>query len=115
MTFKGFKNAYKVLLKDKHYILCANAFAVNSLLLFSVPLYLNGIVSWKYPVHDAEIGWMGFAGIMSGIVGSVVFSIVVDLYKCYKKMVVFLGVVTFCGWMAFTETLVYVDNLHLIM
>jgi len=115
MTFKGFKNAYKILLKDKNYLLCANAFAVNSLLLFSVPLYLNGIVSWKYPVHDAEIGWMGFAGIISGIIGSVVFSIMLDVYKAYKKMVVFLGVCTFCLWMTFTETLIFYDNLHLIM
>lgn len=116
MTVSGFKNAYKILLKDRNYILCANAFAVNSLLLFSVPLYLNGIVSWKYPVHDAQIGWMGFGGIISGILGSVVFSVILDIYGMYKKMVVFLGVCTFVLWMVFTETLVYTtDNVPVVM
>jgi len=115
MTLASFKNAYKVLLKDKNYILCANAFAVNSLLLFSVPLFLNGLVSWKYPNHDAEIGWMGFGGIISGIGGSIVFSIILDKYQAYRKMVLFLGVVTFALWIAFAETLAMVNNLHLVM
>lgn len=115
ITLADFKNAYKLLLKDKQYLLCGNAFAVNSLLLFSVPLFLNGIMSSKFPNHDADIGWMGFGGIVAGIVGSVVFSVALDITHSHKKMVIFLGVVTFGLWMAFTETLANYNNLHLIM
>merc|ERR1711962_37296 len=115
LTLHSFKNAYKVLLKDRHYIVCSHAFAFNNLLLITVPIFLNSIVSWKFPYHDALIGWMGFGSIVAGIVGSVVFSIILDKTQQHKKIVMLLGASTLVLWVAFTETLANYDHLPLII
>lgn len=114
VTFACFKKSYKTLLKNKGYLLAGNSFAVNSVLVISVPLVLNGIMSWRFPHQDKLIGWMGFAGVIAGIIGSVVFSIVIDKTKEYKKMVFALGGVTLLSWLGFTETLAHWKNLPLI-
>ena len=114
LSLRTFKETYAVLLKDVHYLTCSHGFAFNNLVLITVPIFLNSIVSWKYPHHDAIIGWMGFASIIAGILGSVLFSLILDKTQQHKKLVVFLGVSTLFLWIGFTEVLANYTNLPLM-
>ena len=112
-TFTEFKLNYKTLLKNCNYHLCANSYALNSVLLVVVPVILNQIMSWKYPHHDATVGWMGFSGIMSGIFGSIVFGFVLDKTQAFKKLSLSLALLSVVLWVGFTESLAQWDNIVL--
>ena len=105
VSLQEVKETYKVLLKDKHYILCSHAFALNSLLLITVPIFLNAIISWRFPFHDVIVGWMGFGAIIAGIIGSFVFSIILDKTQHHKRIVIILGAISMVLWVTFIEIL----------
>lgn len=113
MSFAEFKSNYKKLLKNVNYHLCGNSFALNSVLLVIVPVILNQIMSSTFPNHDATVGWMGFAGIVVGIVGSVLFGFVLDRTQAYKKLALSLSGVSLIFWIGFSESLAEWNNLPL--
>ena len=115
ITWTEFKNQSKILLKDKNYILCGNSYALSSVLLIIVPVILNNIMSWRFPHHDASIGWMGFGGIIAGIIGSVVFGYVLDKSKAFKVIALTLGTLSLLLWIGFTEILAQLHILSLTM
>jgi len=111
LSFVEFRHQYKILLKDINYHLCGNSYALSSVLLIIVPVILNNIMSWKFPNRDATIGWMGFAGIIFGIIGSVIFGFILDKTKAFKTVAIFLGLLSLLLWIAFTESLAQMNNL----
>ena len=113
ITFAVFKAHYKTLLKDKNYHFCGNSYALSSVLLVVVPIFLNQIISWKFPHHDATIGWMGFGGILAGILGSVFFGIILDKTHAFKVLSLILAGGSVILWIGFTECLAQWHNLAL--
>ncbi|XP_065669949.1 heme transporter FLVCR2 [Hydra vulgaris] len=111
LTIKMLKEQYKVLFKDKNYHLCGNSYALNSVLLIAIPVFVNEIISWKFQNQYIAIGWLGFGGILIGILGSIVFGIILDKTQAYKKVSIFLATASLLFWVAFTESLVQYNSI----
>ena len=48
---------------------------------------------------------MGFGGIVSGIIGSVIFSLILDKTKAFKVMSIVIAIISVGMWVLFVETL----------
>ncbi|XP_065685149.1 heme transporter FLVCR2 [Hydra vulgaris] len=113
LTIKVLKEQYKVLFKDKNYHLCGNSYALNSVIIIVTPGFLNEILSWKFQNQYIAIGWLGFGGILIGILGSIVFGIILDKTHAYKTISIFLATASLLFWIGFTESLAQYNSMVL--
>lgn len=111
INFQEFKKSCKEIMKSFHYHVAANAFALMNMITFVVPVVLNQIMSWRFPYQDSIFGWMGFSGIISGIIGSVIFSLILDKTKAFKVMSIIIALISVGMWVLFVETLTRVSAL----
>ena len=113
INFQEFQKSCKEIIFSCHYHIAANAFALMNMITFVVPVVLNQIMNWKFPHQDSIFGWMGFGGIVSGIIGSVVFSLILDKTKAFKLLSIVIAVISIIMWVLFVETLARVSKLWL--
>ena len=113
LTISMLKEQYKILLKNKNYHLCGNSYALNSVLLIAIPVFVNEIISWKFPNQYVTIGWLGFCGILVGILGSIVFGIILDKTQAYKTLSLVLATASLLFWVGFTESLAQYKSMTL--
>lgn len=113
ISFKDFKANCKEVMANRDYVIAGNIFALSSMIIVVVPVILNEIMSWKFPNHDATFGWMGFGGIIAGIFGSIIFSLLLDKTKQFKRIAIAIGIASLIMWITFTETLKRVEILSL--
>ena len=111
INFQEFKKSCKDIMTSCHYHMAANAFALMNMITFVVPVVLNQIMNWKFPHQDSIFGWMGFGGIVSGIIGSVIFSLILDKTKSFKVLSIVIALVSVGMWVLFVESLARVSAL----
>ena len=115
INFQEFSRCCKEVLSNCQFHIIGNAFALMNMVTFVVPVVLNQIMGWKFPGKDAMFGWMGFGGIVAGIIGSVLFSLILDKTKAFKLLNVAIAFISVVMWVAFVELLARVANLAVSM
>ena len=57
--------------------------------------------------NSKDIGLVGFTGSIASIFGILGFAVIVDKFKCYRKMMFFLYFVQIICWIVFSSVLLY--------
>ena len=58
-------------------------------------------------VNSKDIGWVGFTGNIGSIVGILGFAVIVDKYRCYKKVMFLLFFLQIICWIVFSFVILY--------
>jgi len=111
ISFTDFKNSVKQLLTNRDYHFSGNAYALASALLIVVPVTLNQIVAWRIPNEDTTVGWMGFTGVLIGLLGSILFGLVLDKTQAFKALAFLLSFASALFWLGFSSSLIQWQNI----
>lgn len=109
MVEPGFKESLVMLVKDKNFMLMAQAYGIYYGLYVGVSVVVSPLVLWKheYTIADIneQIGWMGFSCNIAAAVSCYVIGIFLDRTSRYKGVAVFLNACSVLAWCAFTMVL----------
>ena len=100
-----FKESLVVLLKDKNFLVLVIVYGLQFGLYNFFIICLNEMSS--HFASSSTIGWVGFFGNMASIVGILFFAGILDKYKCFRLLSIFLFVFSLLAWVAFCVTLLH--------
>ena len=83
-TIPSFKDSLISFLKDKQFQLLCQAYAIYSALNFTYTTVLNQITVSAFPGKEKEIGFMGFAALMSGLLSMFLSGVFLNRTKQFK-------------------------------
>lgn len=105
----GFKKSLGMLVKDKNFILMAQAYGIYYGLYVGVSVVVSPLVLWKHENTRADIneqiGWMGFSCNIAAAVSCYVIGVFLDRTSRYKAVAVFLNACSVLAWCAFAVIL----------
>ncbi|XP_065647378.1 uncharacterized MFS-type transporter C09D4.1 [Hydra vulgaris] len=100
-----FKKYLSMLLTDKHFLAMSQSYSIYFGLVSSITLFLN-IFMEKYKNDFTEkIGWMGVFSLFCGIIGCLVFGIILDKLKKFRHLAILINFSASMTWLAFILTL----------
>ena len=108
MKVMGFKESLLMLVKDKHFMLMAQAYGIYYGLYVSVSVVVSPLALWKHNTRSGineQIGWMGFSCNIAAVVSCYVIGVFLDRTSRYKGVAVFLNGCSALTWLAFTMVL----------
>ncbi|KYN30098.1 Feline leukemia virus subgroup C receptor-related protein 2 [Trachymyrmex cornetzi] len=97
-----FMEPIKRLYKNKNFIMLCNSYGLNIGVFSVVSTLLNQIFLAHFENGEEDAGRIGLAIILTGMVGSVSFGIILDKTHKYKQTAVTVYFLTFCGQILFT-------------
>ena len=108
----GFKESFYLLLKDTNFLVLILVYGLQFGLYNFFIVCLNEMSS--HITNSFDIGWIGFCGNISSIVGILLFAAILDKFKCYRSLTIFLFVFSLLAWIAFSATLLYWKTTQLL-
>lgn len=105
----------KVLLKNKSFIklMFCDAAIIGYSNIYST--IINEVFT-KYGLTDAQVSILGLVANIAGISGSVIFGIIIDKFRIYKKMfIVLIGSSIVCHFLMITLAEIFTENTFLIL
>ncbi|KAJ9580075.1 hypothetical protein L9F63_004267, partial [Diploptera punctata] len=102
----GFVSLMKRLMLNRSYIVLLIAYSINQSALFAFSTLLNQIiVQYKYENEEELGGIIGVIMIASGMIGSIIFGIILDKTRRYRLNTFIVFGLSFVGMVAVTYTL----------
>ncbi|KAI4454466.1 major facilitator superfamily protein-related [Holotrichia oblita] len=115
-TNKEFLNSYKSLLTNKAFMVLSFAYGMNIGVFAAVCTMLNQFILTYFPNAERDAGIIGLLLVVIGMVGVVVFGVILDKTKKFKEVTIALYVMTTLGIIAFmialetySKVLVYIS------
>lgn len=102
-----FMTCIRLLVEDRDFNLYTQGFSICFGIFAFYSIVLNEMVSFK--MKEGDIGWMGFSCNIAGLINMLICGLIVDKYKCYKGMSIFLVAASLIDWIAFTLVLLLTD------
>lgn len=93
----SFKSDVKELFKNKNYLLLLVVYLLQQGCFLSVATMLNSLVT-PLGYTPAHVRTFGICYVVSGVIGSIIFSKIVDKHKCYLKMLKVLCIGTIIAY-----------------
>lgn len=101
----NFLQSIKKLLTNRNYILLLISYGLNVGTFYAISTLLNQVILTHYPGANTDAGRIGLVIVVSGIVSSVVFGLVLDKTHKYKETTLAVYVSSALGMVIFTFTL----------
>ncbi|XP_076632513.1 choline/ethanolamine transporter flvcr2a [Colletes latitarsis] len=96
-TKEGFVEPMKRLFKNKYYLLLCNTYGLNVGVLNAVATLLNQIYLAHFKNGEEDAGRIGLAMIITGMLGSVSFGVILDKTHKFKETTVIVYFLSLCG------------------
>ncbi|XP_066912881.1 heme transporter FLVCR2-like [Clytia hemisphaerica] len=112
-----FFDSLKVLYKDFHFHLMAQAYGIYFGLFVAVSVVFSPLVSWQYGSKgDIQhlIGWMGFTCDIAAIISCLAIGFFLDRYSHHKAVAIFLNAGSMLLWLLFALILTQTKNFNLL-
>ena len=110
----GFTKSLKILAKDKNFHLVTQAYGFYFGLFAAYNTVLNQMCTVYFPGEEKQIGLMGFASIILGLLGIFLAGIWIDKTKHYKIISVGTFVCCMLSMILFTLVLRYTSNMSAV-
>ncbi|XP_033214529.1 feline leukemia virus subgroup C receptor-related protein 2-like isoform X2 [Belonocnema kinseyi] len=98
---EGFIQPIKRLSRNKCFLLLCNSYGMNIGVLNAVATLLNQIFLMHFPGGEEDAGRIGLLIILTGMVGSVIFGVIIDKTHKFKETTVIIYFLTLCGQIIF--------------
>ncbi|XP_076242837.1 choline/ethanolamine transporter flvcr2a [Calliopsis andreniformis] len=98
---ENFVEPIKRLLKNKQYLLLCNTYGLNVGVLNAVGTLLNQIYLRHFENGEEDAGRIGLAMIITGMIGSFCFGVILDKTHKYKETTVIVYFLSLCGQILF--------------
>ena len=108
----GFKESLILLFKNKNFMILTVAFGIQFGLFNFFVTCLNELSTDI--TSESNIGWIGFFGNIMAMISILLFSTIIDKYKSYTKVSIFLKFTTVLAWTAYSATVVYFKTTQLL-
>ncbi|XP_003747079.2 uncharacterized protein LOC100901275 [Galendromus occidentalis] len=95
----------KNLVKNRSYILHLIAYGINTGTFYAISILLDQILSRYFKGQNSTIGFMGFALVITGMIGSVVCGVLLDKTKKFKEITLMVYLLSTLGMFAYTFVL----------
>ncbi|KAM7533162.1 hypothetical protein Aperf_G00000122740 [Anoplocephala perfoliata] len=87
--------------KSASFVLLNICYGVNTGVYYEIGTLLNTIVSEFFPTEQVAIGWIGFAMVIAGVVGSIMAGIVLKKTGLYRLVVIIFYMLSVVSWGTF--------------
>ncbi|XP_076222861.1 choline/ethanolamine transporter FLVCR2 isoform X3 [Nomia melanderi] len=106
---EGFKGPFKRLVKNKYFVLLCNTYGLNVGVLNAVATLVSQIYIAHFQNGEEDAGRIGLIMIISGMIGSVCFGVIIDRTHKFKETTVTVYFLTLCGQIVFAVSM-YLEN-----
>ena len=101
----GFKDSLCMMVKDRNFMMMAQAYGIYYGLYVSVSVVVSPLVLWRHEQTqddiNGQIGWMGFSCNIAAVVSCYMLGIFLDRTSRYKGVAVFLNGCSAMAWLTF--------------
>ena len=111
----NFMESLKVLVKDKYFMIMAQAYGLYFGLFIAISVVLSQIVTWGFGADSTvqvTIGWMGFTCDITAILSCFFIGLYLDRYAHHQGVAIFLNLGSFIFWLIFTLVLTKANNIQ---
>eukprot|EP00794_Sanderia_malayensis_P009021 gene9021-9985_t len=106
----SFRESILLLLKSKSFHLLCQSYSLGFGCLGGYNVVLNGMITWKYPGKEREIGYLGCAANLFGVVAMFFSGVWLDRSKTYRKLIAIAMALCVLFIVIFNLLLNYDDN-----
>ncbi|XP_004206019.1 uncharacterized MFS-type transporter C09D4.1 isoform X1 [Hydra vulgaris] len=105
-----FRNYLSMLLTDQHFLVMSQSFSIYFGLIAAIPLYLDLFVAKYKNSFSENVGWMGLFNFICGVIGCLVFGIILDKLKKFRALSIVSNFTSMITWLGFILILRKTDS-----
>ncbi|XP_065647376.1 uncharacterized MFS-type transporter C09D4.1 isoform X2 [Hydra vulgaris] len=105
-----FQKYLSMLLTDQHFLVMSQSFSIYFGLIAAIPLYLDLFTAKYKNTFSENVGWMGMFSFICGIIGCLVFGIILDRIKKFRALSIVTNFTSMITWLGFILILKKTDS-----